>query len=292
MSGKEKKQRREEPVSEEELQQMAVQAGLKNLASQPGLRNYAVLIMNNIDNEKIYSFTEGIKKELKEKNVPYKQQNKLIYKNIANYVASGNALKDKTIQTLFDKGHGEKLNQGVLEKLVEFFKPNKFEGGKYFEKARSAYGDMYDILSQDEVAQSEIPELAKAAKAMKMYGFLDIALKNFKAHGMIDDKMYKTLSQELYKKTAIKSEEGRKGLENYILSKDVKEEKEEENKAVVNMAASIIGFFGIMLMVFNLTITGNVIGGDSSITSGIVGVFMIFFALLLFVRPLKRSFKK
>jgi len=290
MPEKGKKQRREGPVSEEELQQMAVQAGLKNLVRQPGLRDYIPLIMNNIDDKKIYSFTEEIKKELKAKNIPYKQQNELIYKNIANYVASGNALKDKTIQTLFDKGHEEKLNQSVLEKIVEFFKPNKFEGGKYFEKARSAYGDMYDILSQNEVAQSEIPELAKAAKAMKMYGFLDIALKNFKAHGMMDDKMYKTLSQELYKKTVIKSEEGRKGLENYILSKDVKEEEKE--KVVKNIAASIIGFFGIMLMVFNLTITGNVIGGDPRITSGIVGVFMIFFALLLFIRPLKRSFKK
>lgn len=291
MQEKEKKQRREGPVSEEELQQMAVQAGLKNLASQPGLRNYAVLIMNNIDNDKIYSFTEEVKKELKAKNIPYKQQNKLIYKNIANYVASGNALKDKTIQTLFDKGHEGKLDQSVLEKIVEFFKPNKFEGQEYFKKARKAYGDMYDILSQDEVAQNEIPELTKAAKAMKMYGFLDIALKNFKAHGMMDDKMYKTLSQELYKNTAIKSASGMKGLENYILSKDVKEEKEEKEKVVQMRAASIIGFFGIMLMVFNLTITGNVIGGDSSITSGIVGVFMIFFALLLFIRPLKRSFK-
>jgi len=288
MPGKGKKQRREKPISEAELQQMAVQAGLKNLASQPGLRDYAALIMNNIDDKKIYSFTEEIKKELKAKNVPYEEHNELIYKNIASYVASGKALNNKTIQTLFDESHEGKLDQSVLEKIVEFFKPNKFEGQEYFKKARKAYGDMYDILSQDEVAQNEIPELTKAAKAMKMYGFLDIALKNFKAHGMMDDKMYKTLSQELYKNTAIKSASGMKGLEDYILSKDIKEKKE---KVVQNVAASIIGFFGIMLMIFNLTITGNVIGGDSRITSGIVGVFMIFFALLLFLRPLKRSFK-
>jgi len=173
----------------------------------------------------------------------------------------------------------------VLEKIVEFFKPNKFEGEKYFEKARNAYGDMYDILSQDKVAQEEIPELTKAAKAMKMYGFLDVALKNFKAHGMMDDKMYKMLSKELYKKTTIKSEEGRKGLENYILSKEMKE----ENKVPQKVAASIIGFIGFILVIFNSTITGAVTGGDSQVTIGIVGGFMIFFALLLFFKPLKKK---
>jgi len=97
------------------------------------------------------------------------------------------------------------------------------------------------------------------------------------------------LSQELYKKTTIKSEAGRKGLESYIL-KDEEEEKKKE-KTAQSVAASIIGFAGIMLIIFNLNITGAVIGGNSSITFGIIGVFMIFFALLLFFRPLKRSFK-
>ena len=46
------------------------------------------------------------------------------------------------------------------------------------------------------------------------------------------------------------------------------------------------------MTLFNLRLTGNVIGGDSNVTLGIVGVFMIFFALLLALRPLKKSFKK
>ncbi len=67
--------------------------------------------------------------------------------------------------------------------------------------------------------------------------------------------------------------------------------KKEEDK-VQKIAAPIVGFLGLMLMIFNLKITGAVIGEDSTVTIGAFGVFMIFFALLLFVRPLKRNFKK
>jgi hypothetical protein len=122
---------------------------------------------------------------------------------------------------------------------------------------------------------------------------LDVALKSFKAHGMMDDKLYKSLAQELYKKTSINSEAGRKELESYILKdEETEKKKEDKEKVVQNMAASIIGFAGVLLMLFNLRITGAVIGGDSPVTAGIVGVFMILFALLLFFRPLKRTFKK
>jgi len=273
-------------ISKEELRQMAIGDGLKHLiSSNPNLKNYAVLISNNLDNKKISSFIEVVERKLKEYQPSDEEYNKAIYENLANYIASGNGLKDSVIQILFEESSKGKLDKGVLEKIVEFFKPNKFKGEEYFEKARSAYGDMYDILSQDKVAQNEIPELTKAARAMKMYGFLDVALKSFKAHGMMDDKMYKRLSQELYKNTTIKSEKGMRGLEAYILTK---EEKGDEMPQKI--AASIIGFIGIMLVIFNSTITGSVIGNNSPVTEGIVGGLMILIALLLFFRPLKKKF--
>lgn len=71
-----------------------------------------------------------------------------------------------------------------------------------------------------------------------------------------------------------------------------KEKKEQIGKHILpqKLAASIIAFIGFMLMVSNLDITGSVIGGDSEITAGIIGVFFLFFALLLFFRPLKKKF--
>jgi len=284
---KAEKEKKSKPISKEELAQKAVKTGLNALiSSEPGLKDYAVLITNNLDSKKISYFIEGVEKELKEKGIPYEQHNEMLYKSLANYAASGNILKDTVRQTILEKGHEGKMHQNLLEKLVEIFKPHKFEGEKYFEKARNLYGDMYDILSQNEVAQQEIPELTKAAKAMKMYGFLDVALKSFKAHDMMDDKTYKTLSKNLYETTAIKAAEGRKGLENYIIAGKESSEKQNAQK----VAASIIAFVGALLMIFDLNMTGAVIGGgNSSITIGTIGVFMIFFALLLFFRPLKKN---
>lgn len=280
------KNKKRKQTEERNLTQKAIHEGLKYLTSQPGLRNYAVLMSNNLDNEKIYSFIEGAEKELKEKNIPDEQHDKLIYNSLASYVASGNALKDTVRRTILEESREGKLSQNVLEKIVEFFKPHKFEGEKYFEKARNAYGDMYDILSQDEIAQKEIPELTKAAKAMRMYGFLDVALKNFKAHGMMDDKMSKMLSQELYKNTAIKSQKGMKGLENYILAKEI---KEEENKVPQKVAASIIALFGITLIAFNSRITGAVIGNSEASLSGFIGILMIILSLGLFLKFIKKK---
>jgi hypothetical protein len=266
---------------EKESYYNAIKYGLNSLTSQPGLRNYNVLIRNNVDEAKIDNFIEEVRNKLDEKGVAKDQQYKEISKHLANYVASGNALKNTTRQTLFE----EVKDKSFLEKIANLFNPNKLEGEKYFEKARNAYEDMHHILSENKFAQGKMPELVKAAEAMRMYGVLDVALKNFRAHGVMDDKTYKMLSKELQENTKAQSQKGVKGLESYILS-------QKEEKVPVDIAASIIGFAGILLLLFNLRITGAVIGGDSQITGGIVGVFMLIFALLLFFRPLKRSFKK
>jgi hydrogenase-4 membrane subunit HyfE len=72
----------------------------------------------------------------------------------------------------------------------------------------------------------------------------------------------------------------------------VKESSKKEKSVFQRIAASVIAFIGIMFMAFNLTITGAVIGSETKITIGTAGMFMVFFALLLFFRPLKRTFKK
>lgn len=58
------------------------------------------------------------------------------------------------------------------------------------------------------------------------------------------------------------------------------------------ISSAVIGFIGTFLILFNLNITGAVISDGSTVTNGIIGVFMVFLALLLYLRPLKKSFKK
>jgi hypothetical protein len=282
-------------ASEEEMQYHAIQTGLNNLIySNQNLRENAVLMKNTIDRDKVNYIVGEIKEELEGKNVSPEQMNKIVYDNLVKYASSGEILKNTTIQTLFDKNIEGKLDRSVLEKIVNFFKPDKYGGVKYFEKALDTYKDMYDILSQNEEAQKEIPELTKAAKAMKMYGFLDATLNNFKAHGMMDDNKYKELFRDVYETTTIRSKKGMKGLEGYIKEQkaDLEKEEEAEKKAAPEkIVAGILGGIGMIFMLLNIDITGAVIGEKSTVSIGIVGVLMIFFALLLFFRPLKKSFK-
>jgi hypothetical protein len=292
MAERRRTQKRGESISKEDLYQNAIQNGLNTLAHQPGLRDNAILIQNkNIDEYKVKEFIDYAERKFGKDGPTTDQQYKEIYKSIENYAASGNFLKDTTKATILDKG----LERNTLEKFADFFNPNRIGGVKYFEKARNAYSDMYDLLSQNKLAQGKFPELVEAAQAMKIYGFLDPAIKNAKAHGIMNEEIYRKLARELQKNTVHKSQRGMKGLESFILSeaeKRKKEEEEEKKENVKKIAASIIGFAGLLIMLFNLNITGAAIGTDSTITIGIVGIFMVVFALLLFFRPLKRSFKK
>ncbi|MCX6750394.1 MAG: hypothetical protein NTZ83_02975, partial [Candidatus Pacearchaeota archaeon] len=169
MPGKDKKQKKENFESEEELQYHAIQTGLNSLIySNQGLREYAPLIKNTIDSNKVSYLVDGIKEKLEGKNVSDEQKNKIMYDTLAEYASSGKILKDTTIQTLFDTSQEGKLERSTREKIMDFFSPNRFGGAKYFEKARNTYRDMYDMLSQNKEAQMEMPELTKAAKTMKM----------------------------------------------------------------------------------------------------------------------------
>ncbi len=278
--------KKEKQTGEGSLINHAVQAGLQSLISQPGMRERAPYITNNLDEKKISLLTNEIKKEIIKKNISGKRQAEIIYEGIANYVASGQALNDKGKKVLLEKSYEGKENQSFLEKIVDFIKPSKFEGEKYFEKARNAYGDMYDILSQDKAAQQEFPELTRAAKSMKLYGFLDIALKNFKVHGMMDEKTHKKLSNKLYQKTSEESVKGIRGIEDYILSRS------EKASGTYKVAASIMVIFGAILVAFaGVNITGNVIGNIPSKTSGIWGGGLILLGSILFLIAKKKHKK-
>ena len=167
---------------------------------------------------------------------------------------------------------------------MRFIKPKSF-GEKDFDKIKNAYGDMYDILSQDKMAQEEFPELAKAAKSLRLYGFLNVALKNFKAHGLMDEKIYSELSKKLYDKTEKRANEGFKGIEKYILS-------EEKKKELPKTAAAILIVFGVACIILTgANITANVIGNVSPKNSGILGGLLVLLGLTIFLITKKKHKK-
>jgi hypothetical protein len=293
MPKKPQQQKKRLPISREEIIQEAKRAGLSSLVSQPGLDKYAVLISNSVDNNKVNYLINQIEEELHGKNISQKQHNEILYKNLASYFAQGLPLKDATRATVLDESREGLEKQGFFEKIGDFLRPHKFKGEKYFEKASNAYSDMYDILSQDKVAQKELPELTKAAQTLRMYSFLDVALKNFKVHGLKDDKWYKKWSKELHMDTLESSEKGMKNLETYISSQ---KEKNLENYATQKAAAGILAFFGAGLILgTSQGITGNavkypeVFSGIGSLIGG--GILILGLILFLMIKRKERKQK-
>lgn len=285
MGEKKSTQKKEELSDRDKIIISSIEAGVNSLVSQPGLKNYALPFRKNLDKEKIYSVADDIEKYLVENNIPEEKRGEFLYNNLASYIASGNALNEDWKKFALEKGYGGKSKQNPLEKLVRLFKPHKFDGEKYLEKATSAYGDIYERLSKNKLAQEELPDIMDATKSLAMHGFLDEALASFKVHGVIDDKMYKELSKANAETNAFRAYRGMKGVENYIRGEREKEEKlisESYQKAT----AGIFLIFGIALLAvtgINVTnITGNAIGTVSPSTSGIISIILIFVSLLLF----------
>lgn len=285
MGEKKRTQKKEELSEKDKIIISSIEAGVNSLVSQPGLKNYALPFRKNLDHDKIYSVAEKIEEEMVNQNIPEKERGKFLYKNLASYIASGNALNEEWKKFALEKGYGGKSKLNPLEKLVRLFKPHKFDGETYLEKATSAYGDIYERLSKSKLAQEELPDMMDATKSLAMYGFLDEALASFKVHGVMDDKMYKELSKANAETSAFRAYRGMKGIEKYIKNEREKEEKlinESYQKAV----AIFFLLFGVILLLVtgvNLThITGNAIGTVSPATSGIISIILIFVSLLLF----------
>jgi len=271
-------------MSEQEILEGAKKSGLNYLIYQAGLQDRAVLIHNTVDYNKVNDFINDFKEQITAQNISEDKHAKLLYQSLANFFASGRALKDTTLYTIFETSE-TKEKKSLLEKIVGFFKPGKkFEGAEYFQKANNAYKDIYDMLAQDKVAQEQLPELTQAAQTLKMYGILDNTLKNLKAHGMRGKEWYGQFSKYLHENTALEAESGIKSLENYIINKKINQEnQQEEMKQYKKIAAGLFLIFGLsFLTLTGANLTGNAIGNVSPATSGIFSVILIAISLILF----------
>jgi hypothetical protein len=250
----------------------AVQQGIESIIGEhPKFANFQEYLLKHIDQKKIQEKFYNLYKEASNKGMNEKDAKKHIYKELTNYVASGDVIDDKGKEVILKEGLEEKT--GFFHKI---FHRTKFDGEKYLNNTMEAFHDLYALFKSGDYAK-RMPELTQSVATLHDLNFLDPAVDVLKSYGLIDSKKHKFLKENIYKRVGEESEKVIGGIEKYIVPEKI--------------AASIIGFIGVMLIVFNLNITGAAIGNSSNITIGITGVFFIFFALLLFFRPLKRSFK-
>lgn len=246
----------------------AVKQGIEAIVEEhPKFANFQPYLLKHIDHKKIQEKYFELYKE--SKGLGEQERINYIYNELADYVASGSVLDEKGKEIILKNSLEEKT--GFFHKL---FHKSKFDGEKYLNNTMEAFNDLYALFKSGDYAQ-RMPELTKSVATLHDLNFLDPAVDVLKEYGLIDSKKHRFLKENIYKRVGEESKKVVGGIERYIVPEKI--------------AASIIGFVGIVLIIFNLNITGAVIGENYPITIGIIGVFMIFFALLLLFRPLKKK---
>lgn len=195
------------------------------------------------------------------------------YSAIREYIGGGELLDTRGKKILIRSELEKKLEEKEKGLMFKIFHHNQVRGRKYMNKAMDAFDDLSVLLKTGDY-QKRMPEITKAVDTLYDLKFLEPAIEVLKEYNLIGNWKYNSLKRDLYRKAKSEAKTMIGGIESYV-----------------SKAAAIIGFLGILLTIFNLSITGNVIGGDSTVTLGIIGIFMIFFALLLSIRPLKKALK-
>ena len=251
----------------------AVQSGIELIIKEhPRFANFRDYLIKHIDQKKIQEKFFNLYKRASESGMNEKEASIYVHNNLSNYVASGSVLDEKGKEIILKSGLEEKT--GFFHKL--FYRP-KFNRGKYLDNTMEAFNDMYTLFKSGNYSE-RMSELVESVGTLKDLNFLDPAVDILKSYGLIDNKKHRFLKENIYRRAKEESQKTVKGIENYFVPQKV--------------AALIIGGIGVILIAFNLSITGAVVGNNFTITKEIIGVFMIIFASLLFLMFLKKSFKK
>ena len=251
-------------VSEEEkLVNYAIQKGVGYLIKEhPLFGGFQQYIADHVNQDGIWNkFNETYSKEI-EDGTSRDNAKKIAYKKIESYIASGNLLDEEGKKVILTEGLKEET--GGLRKLFH----NEMLGEKYLNATINTFKGLDNLMQSGDYAERH-KEMADAITKLKDSGFHYAATRILREGGIIDANAEKSMLKMVYKKV-----------------------DEQPKRVIGELEQKIAAFVGILLVLFNLRITGAVIGGDSVITGGIVGIFMLLFSLLLYFRPLKRTFKK
>ncbi len=251
----------------------SLKTGIENFVKKnPQFANSQEYLLKHIDKNKLQDKYNELYQEALQEKMNKKELKNHIYSNLPEYVISKESLDDKGKEIILKSGLEEKT--GFFNRL---FPGPKIRGEKELNNAVEAFRDLYSLLKSGDYSK-RMPELTESISSLRNLEVLNPALDIVRAYGLMDDKRYRFLKKEIYKTVREEPKKVIRSIERYIVPEKA--------------AALIIGGIGLVLIFLNLNITGSVIGGNSAITWGIGGIFMVILALLLFFRPLKKSFKK
>jgi hypothetical protein len=260
----------------------AVQSGVKSLARvNPNFENFKPYIVEHLDQDKITGLFYELNEEAEKHGLSEKGKINFVYQNLADYIASGNALDFEGHKILLEKNLEGKTN--LLYRLL-----HPYSGGaKRLNNTLKVFNDMYTLLMSNKGEYAKImPELTEKAVYMKRMNFLAPALDLMSHYGWID----KREEDRLYKEAIKKSTESIVGFKQDIKNYIIPQEKEKVLESYQKISAGLFLIFGLsLLFLTGVNLTGNVIGNVSPRTSGLISGVLIFISLLMFFIFRRRS---
>lgn len=253
----------------------AIQEGINSLVkAHPRFSGFQEYLAKHIDTNKIGEKTQQLYNEAESMGYNGDRARQFIAKGIREYIASGEMLDERGKAVILKNSLEEKT--GFLQRI---FKGKNNQGEKYLDNTMGAFQDLYSMFNSGNYAE-RMPELQESISTLYDLQFLDPAIDVLKSYGLMDTKKHKALKEQVYRRANEQSENLVSGIEKRVMY------------SPQQVAASIIGFLGICLIIFNLKITGAVIGTSNFSISGIIGLFILFLSLIFFLKSSKKKIRK
>lgn len=256
----------------------AIKKGIGNLIKDnPEIEGAQDYLLKHIKGKEIFDRFNAVYSGALDEGIKPSEARQLAYEVIEDYISGGHLMDERAKKTLLKSGLEETLKKEDTKRkqkgaVYNILHHRQFKRNEYVNKARNAFEDLNALLQTGDY-EERMPEISKSVKTLYDLNFLEPATEILKDYKLITGMKYNSLKNQMYKMAKEEKENLVGGIEQRV-------------------AAGIIGFIGVLLMLTNINITGAVIGTTSKITIGIVGMFMIFFALLWYLRPFKKVFKK
>lgn len=299
-------QRKRENSTQQSINYL-IKKGIDSLVeSHPIFGNFQEYIASHINQEGIIDTFNSVYETVLEKTQNQNAARKAAYSAVENYIISGNLLDEAGKKVILEGGLKDKTN--LFRKVFH----RELPGEKYLNNTIKTFKGLQELLASGDYAVRN-QEMANAVSKLTDAEFHYAAARILKEGGFINEKEEQKMLRTVYNRLSEYPEKAVGELKKNIYGEDKEGKREKlkiayrrldnepmelpkenqlEEKVQYQTAAAVIGFLGMMLMLFNIEITGAVIGENSPVGLGIVGVFMIILGMLMYLRPFKKILKK
>lgn len=196
--------------------------------------------------------------------VPEDKRKEYISREITYYITSGQVFNEQGQKTFSELAGLEKRAKGFLG-----FGARRKLGQKEYLGKVSGFGEE---VNPEKYAGT--PEIEKAVGTLKTTSHLRDLVEDLGRYGLISEKNYNQLQKGLYQKAIGAEKKFYSGMKEYL------------------KAAVVFAVFGILLIALGSSATGAVVGSTGKFTSGIVGIVLIIFAIILFLASSRKRKNK